>query len=379
VPTPSPIHARRLLIALLLLAVGLTAMVIRPFWVAILFAAVLTATLRRPMEWLARTLRGRRALAAGILTVAVLLAVVLPIAGLGALLVREALDGVQRFREALASEGIWGLVQRLPGPLEDLARKVVQNVPRPQQQLQQVVGEQTGQAAGAVATLLTATGTAAFQTVMMLIALFFFLVDGARLIGWLDRHMPLRPGQFRQLMEDFRATSVSVLLATIATAAIQTGAALAGYLVLRAPNLVFITFATFVAALIPALGGASMVVVVGVVQIATGREVAGGLLVVWGIAVVSLVDNFARPFLLKGGMELHGGVVFFALLGGLAAFGAIGLVIGPIVVTFLIAVVKMYEREFAPGVRAGMPVPTAPGAPPSAAEKDAPAPAGRSH
>jgi predicted PurR-regulated permease PerM len=331
------------------------------------------------MEWLARALRGRRALAAGILTVAVLLAVVLPIAGLGAILVHEALDGVQRFREALASEGIWGLVQRLPGPLEDLVRKVVQNVPRPQQQLQQVVGEQTGQAAGAVATLLTATGTAAFQTVMMLIALFFFLVDGTRLIGWLDRHMPLRPGQFRQLMEDFRTTSVSVLLATIATAAIQTGAALAGYLVFRAPNVVFVTFATFVAALIPALGGASMVVVVGVVQIATGHEVAGGLLVVWGIVVVSLVDNVARPFLLKGGMELHGGVVFFALLGGLAAFGAIGLVIGPLVVTFLIAVVKMYEREFAPGVRAGMPVPTAPGAPRSATETNAPAPAGRSH
>ena len=45
-------------------------------------------------------------------------------------------------------------------------------------------------------------------------------------------------------------------------------------------------------------------------------------------------------------MELHGGVIFFALLGGLAVFGAIGLVIGPLAVTFLLAVMRMYEREF---------------------------------
>jgi predicted PurR-regulated permease PerM len=165
-------------------------------------------------------------------------------------------------------------------------------------------------------------------------------------VGWLDRHVPLKPGQFRQLVEDFRATSVSVLVATLATAGIQTATALVGYLVFRVPNVVFLTLATFVVAMIPAIGGSSVVVVAGIVQIATGHPISGGLLVVWGLVVVSIVDNVARPFLLKGGMELHGGVVFFALLGGLAVFGAIGLVIGPLVVTFLIAVVRMYEREF---------------------------------
>jgi predicted PurR-regulated permease PerM len=368
--------------------VALSVVVISPFWVAIFFAAVLAAALKPPMNWLTRLLRGRRNLAAAILTVAVLLAVVIPVAGLGAILVTEALEGIQWFRGALASEGIWGLVRRLPGPVEDLAGKLIEAIPRPQQQIQKVVGEQGGQAAGAVATVLAATGSAAFQTVMMLIAFFFFLVDGGRLAGWLDRHVPLRPGQFRMLMEDFRATSVSVLVATLATAGIQTAAALVGYLVFRAPNVVFLTLATFVVALIPAVGGASMVVVAGIIQLATGHEISGGLLIVWGLVAVSLVDNVARPFLLKGGMELHGGVVFFALLGGLSVFGAIGLVIGPLVVTFLIAVVKMYEREYAepsPAAAAGGPAPAplappAPAAPapaPDAAATRAPAPAAR--
>jgi predicted PurR-regulated permease PerM len=340
------VHARRLLVALLVIAVALTVVVISPFWVAIFFAAVLTAALRPAMEWLSRLLRGRRSIAAGILTVAVLLAVVLPVAGLGAIVVQQALDGIQWLREALRSEGIAGLVARLPGPAEDVARRILEAVPRPQQQIQKVVGEQSGQAAGAVATLLAATGSAAFQTTMMLIAMFFLLLDGARLVGWLDRHVPLKPGQLRQLVEDFRTTSVSVLVATLATAGIQTATAVVGYLVFRAPSPLLLALATFVVAMIPAVGGASVVVVTGIVQIATGHPVSGGLLVLWGLAVVSIVDNVARPYLLKGGMELHGGVVFFALLGGLSVFGAIGLVIGPLVLTFLLAALRMYEREY---------------------------------
>jgi predicted PurR-regulated permease PerM len=184
---------------------------------------------------------------------------------------------------------------------------------------------------------------------MMLIALFFFLTDGARLIAWIDESVPLRPGQVRALLADFRQTSVSVLLATVGTAAIQSVVGLAGYLIARAPNPLFLTLVTFVLALVPAAGATVVVVAIGLLLLATGHLLAGGFLVVWGAAVVSLSDNVARPFLLKGGMELHGGLVFFALLGALAVFGGIGLVVGPLVLTFLVAVMKLYRTEFGIG------------------------------
>jgi predicted PurR-regulated permease PerM len=334
---------------MLVVAIALTASLVWPFWVAFFLAAVISATLRSWMEWLARKLRGRRELAAAILTIGVLLAVVLPIALMGTLLVREVLEGVEWLRELFASEGIGGILRRLPDPLERAAGKLIEAVPQPQQQIQQIA-TQGQQAAGVVATVIGATGTAVFQTVMMLIALFFLLVDGSRLVGWLDRHVPLRPGLLRELLEEFRKTSISVLTSTLATAGIQTLTALVGYLIARAPNVIFFTLATFVFALVPALGGAFVVVAVGLVLLATGHLLGGVFLIAWGAAVVSLIDNVARPYLLKGGMELHGGVVFFALLGGLAMFGGVGLVLGPLIVTFLLAVLKMYEREYGRGV-----------------------------
>jgi predicted PurR-regulated permease PerM len=344
------LHARRLLIALVLLALALTALIVRPFWIAFFLAAVVAAALRSPMEWLSRKLGGRRNLAAAIITVAVLLLAVLPFAGLGAILVKQVLDGVEWLRSTFQSEGFAGLLERLPGPVQEAAEDLLRAFPQPQKQLQRIAGQQGGQAAAAVGGVLAATGTALFQVTMALIALFFFLVDGARLLDWIDARLPLRPGQFRALMEDFRQTSISVLVATLGTAAIQTAVAVVGYLIARAPNVLFLALATFVLSLVPAVGGAVMVVAVALLLLATGHPIAGTFLAIWGVAIVSLSDNFARPYLLKGGMALHGGLVFFALLGGLAVFGGIGLVLGPMILTFLVAVVRLYRREFAPEV-----------------------------
>ncbi|HVI97194.1 MAG TPA: AI-2E family transporter [Anaeromyxobacter sp.] len=354
--TAAPRHARRALLVLLLGALALTLLVISPFWKGLFVAAVLTAAFRRWMEWLTRRLGGRRLIAAALLVVLAVLAVVLPVAGVATVLVREALSGIAWVRGVLESEGVAGLLGRLPGPVEDAVRRILEGFPEPQQQLQRLAGARTAQAAGALASLLSATTGAAFQTVMMLIALFFFLTDGDRLLDWLDRHVPLPRGRFRELAHEFRRTSVSVLWATIATSGIQAATGTVGYLVAGAPNVAFLALGTFVVSLIPGIGGAAIVVAVGLLMVASGHLLAGLFLVVWGLAVVSLVDNVARPYLLKGGMELHGGVVFFSLLGGIAVFGGIGLILGPLSFTFLLSVLSMYEREY--GTADGAPEPS---------------------
>ncbi len=343
----SDVHARRLLIVLVLAAVALTALIVRPFWEALFLAAAFSAALGRTMEWTALRLGGRRRFAAALVTVGVLLAAVVPLGFLGAVIVNQVIEGVQWFRQTLQSEGVSGLVQRLPGPVEHAARRLLLAIPDPQQQLQKLAGEQGGQAAAAIGGVLSATGTVVFQTAMMLIALFFFLTDGRRLVAWVDANLPLRPGQFRALMEDFRQASVSVLVATLGTAGIQTLTALVGYAIARAPNLLFLALATFICALIPAVGATVAVIVVALLLLVTGHMLAGIFLAAWGILVVAVADNVARPYLLKGEMELHGGLVFFALIGGLAAFGGIGLVLGPLVLTFLVAATRLYRREFA--------------------------------
>jgi predicted PurR-regulated permease PerM len=77
----------------------------------------------------------------------------------------------------------------------------------------------------------------------------------------------------------------------------------------------------------------------------SGHPYAAGFLAAWAVGVVSTVDTLARPYLLKDGLDLPIGIVFLALLGGVAAFGVVGVVLGPLVVTFLIAVLRIWRRE----------------------------------
>jgi predicted PurR-regulated permease PerM len=337
---------RRFLLFLIVTATALAGVIVWPFWAAFFVAAVLAAALSPWMRRLSRRLGGRRNVAAGILAFGVLVALVLPVASLGTIVVGEIVEGVASLRTTLDQGGVWGLVRRLPDPIEGAVRKLLSVVPNPQRQLQDVAGAQGGEAAKAVGGVLAATGNAVFQTTMMLIALFFFLVDGRRLLEWVGRALPLPPTQFHELVDDFRRTSVAVLVSTVGTAAVQAVVATVGYLIARAPNTIFLAVVTFVVALIPAVGGAVVVVAAALLQLAAGHPVSAVFLAIWGIGVVSLADNFARPYLMKGGMELHGGVIFFALLGGLAVFGGVGIIVGPLVTTFLVAVVRLYRRDY---------------------------------
>ena len=69
-------------------------------------------------------------------------------------------------------------------------------------------------------------------------------------------------------------------------------------------------------------------------------------LAVWGVLVVGLVDNLIKPLLVKRGLHMHGAIVFFALLGGLAAFGTVGLLLGPLIVTLFLALVRIHQRDY---------------------------------
>jgi predicted PurR-regulated permease PerM len=336
---------RHFLLAMVIAAVALTVVLVSPFWSSLLVAAVLAAAANRPMAWLSARLRGKRELAAGLLVVGLLAALALPVAALVTVIAGQAVIGFQWLREALASQNVTDLIARLPSWLEPLARRLIAAVPDLEAEIKALAGAGGGQAVSALGGLLAATGGALLRLGVTLIACFFFLTDGHRLVTWLEAAAPMAPGQFRELAGEFRRTAVSVLVATVATAGIQSGAALIGFLIAGVPGPLFLTFVTFVVALVPAVGGTVVVLATAVLQYATGHPVAAVFLAVWGVAVVSMVDTLARPYLLKDGMDLPIGIVFLALLGGVAAFGVIGLVLGPLVVTFLIAALRIWRRD----------------------------------
>jgi len=126
---------------------------------------------------------------------------------------------------------------------------------------------------------------------------------------------------------------------------LQAVAALVGFLFAGVPSPLFFFALTFIMAFVPAVGGGGTTVAVAGFVLLTGRPGAALFLALWGMVVVGLADNALKPLLMRSSVQLHGALIFFALLGGLAFFGAVGLIAGPVILVFFLAVVRMARRE----------------------------------
>jgi predicted PurR-regulated permease PerM len=353
-PTKSEVSdqtAKRFFLVVLITATVLLCLVIRPMASALFLAAVLAGALWPLQQGLTRRVRGRRGIAAGVLVLGVVIAIVGPVVSMSAFVVKEGADGVKFVSQTVRSEGVSGLIERLPESLQKITRPVLDQIPRApgtegDQGLEKQVTGQGSRAAAAVGAAVAATGSLLFQATLMVIALFFMLVQGKELVTWLDGTLPLKRGQTQELLIDFKKVSYSVLVSSLATAAVQALAAMIGYFIARVPHPIFFAAVTFFVAFIPAIGAASVCLLAALILLVTGHPYMALFLSIWGVLVVGLVDNVVKPWLIKSGMQMNGAIVFFALIGGLGAFGTVGLLMGPMIVSLFLALLRMYRGDF---------------------------------
>jgi len=332
----------RFFLALMLVAIALLAMVTYPVASELFLAAVLAGVLWPLQQRLTRHLRGRPGVAAGVVVSLVVLVLVGPLAALAAFMIRDSDDALAWVAKTASSDYVQTLLARLPETLRDFLVDAIARLPATVGDALLRIGADRGTAAAA------AGASAALSTTLMLIGLYFLLVRGDQLVGWLDEVSPLRPGQTKELLLAFKSVSYAVVVSTFVTSGVQALAALIGYLIARVPNPAFFAAVTFFVAFIPAIGAGAVCVVAALLLFVTGHPYLAIFLALWGIVVVGLADNVVRPLLIKRGLEMHGAVVFFSLIGGLAAFGSIGLLVGPLAVAFFLALVRMYRQEASP-------------------------------
>ena len=311
--TPDPDRvARRFFTVVLVSTIVLLALVVRPLATALFMAAVLAGSLWPLQERMERHLR-RRSIVAAILVLGVIVLLLGPLVAFSTYLFREIAEALKFITDTIRSEGVTGLRERLPEGVDRVLNSVLEWISRQSggsldsSVVQRQVTAQGGKAVVAVGAAVSATGSLLFQGTMMIIALYFFLVEGDELVSWLDGISPLRRGQTRELLREFKGVTYAVIVSTGITAAVQAAAALIGYYIARVPNPIFFGGLTFFVAFIPAVGAASICLVAAGLLFVTGHPYWALFLAIWGVAVVGLVDNVVKPYLIKAGMQLRGG------------------------------------------------------------------------
>ncbi|HEV3340700.1 MAG TPA: AI-2E family transporter [Pirellulales bacterium] len=180
---------------------------------------------------------------------------------------------------------------------------------------------------------------------VMVVALYYFLADGPAMIKALMRISPLDDRYEEQLLNEFSTVTRAVVVATLLSALVQGLLAGVGYLFAGLGSVALLTMLTMLFSLVPFVGGTAVWVPCCLWLFLEGRITAAIVLALYCGIVVSASDNIIKPLVLQGQSNLHPLLALLSVLGGVKALGPIGILVGPMIVAFLQALLKMVQIE----------------------------------
>lgn len=336
------------LVALAALAV-LVYQILLPFFAPIAWALFIAFLLHPTHGWLTRRLGGRPGWSASLLTLATFVVLVGPLTALGAAFAAQVAD-LLRYAQDFAAE-------HKGQDVYDLATVPV--IGPAIAWLQETTGFSLAQmqayalqGARAVLGSLAALGKTAFVGalgtvigfVMMMFILFFAIRDGRSMFADLRALVPMSSAERGRLFDHLASVTRAMVYGTGVTAIVQGVLIAIGFAVVGLPSPIVFGVLAALFALVP-MAGTPVVWVPAVIVLAVqGRYGAAIFLAIWGGATTT-IDNFLRPILVSGRAHVGTLTVFIGVLGGVSAFGAIGIFLGPLVLALVIALMRFVLEQ----------------------------------
>ena len=345
VPVRDRFYARTFaLVTALLLGVALFR-IVQPFFGPLLWALFIAFLLNPLHVWLTRRLQGRSHLSAALLTVLTLIVLLGPLAALSAAFAAQVGDLLQAAQSTVADQtrnNVFDLtkVPWIHDTIQWLDATFGVNIA----QVRGWIIEASRSVLQSLASLggkvfLGAVGTV-FGFVLMVFLLFFIIRDGAGMWGTLRELIPMTRQQKNKLFDHLAAVTRALVYGTGLTALIQGALVGISFAIVGLPSALVFGVIAALAALLP-FGGTGLVWIPAAIALAAqGRWGATIFMLLWGALLVGLVDNIVRPMLVAGRAPVSTLTVFIGVLGGISAFGAIGLFLGPVVLALIIALLQ---------------------------------------
>lgn len=332
---------------LLMLTTLLTLYVIKPFWSALFLAGALAVASYPLFVRLTRLLRGRAQLAGLLMTGALFIFLIAPLASIVTIGITEVTAGLEWVQDVLGIDSLRDLsAPQLPPGVDDAVGQTTQFLHISRSDLRSYASQALNWVQAAAPSILSTSVNAAGVSVFVLAGYFFFLVDGRRLGQWVYRLSPLPHTQTEELFDEFRNVSSAALLGTVATSALVGVLVAVGFMVASIPHAVFFGLFTILAGFIPVIGSALVWLPAVGILFLNGRVGMGLGLLVWCGVGVFIADNVVKPLLMRGKGEMHFGLLILSLFGGLAMLGGIGIIAGPVIVAFMMAMLRIYLRDY---------------------------------
>jgi len=318
----------------------LTLFVILPFVEYVIASAILAFILYPFHRRLTRRLRRRvstrfgEMLSALTLILSAIVAVILPLAYITLVLVRD-LTAIAAGETSINVAAIEAEIATLTGQDPEIG------------DLLQTGGELLVQTLfGGFSGVLNTAIRASVGLSLALFLVYYTLIDGPAFVGWIRETSPLPAEVTADLVDRVNVMTRGVVIGHISVALLQALVAGLGLWAAGIPNVVFWTFVMAVLALLPLIGAFFVWGPAAAYLVIIDQVTAGVFLAVYGVAVIAMVDNYARPLVIDQQAHLNPAVILLGVFGGIYSVGFTGLFVGPIVIGVLAATLETFREDY---------------------------------
>ncbi len=321
-----------LLVGLLILSF----MVLREFLLALVWAIIIVYVMWPPYQWLRRQLKDQASLSAAVMTAIIAAVISLTIYWLAAMLQDETKIAYQ----SLVGNGPYqppDFISRIPW-LGNYLQEWLDQLSNDRTEMATQFADWAKQWLGSFAKFLGGIGQNVMKLGVVLVTVFFCFRDGKEMIKQLQQGLVRFLGKYQHVyLRAAGSTTRAVVYGLVLAAMGQGTLAGLGYYVAGVKAPVLFGAITALLAMVP-MGATLVWFPIGIMLILTDQLWPGIGLLLWGVLVVSTVDNVIRPLVISGASQVPFLVVLFGVLGGLTAFGAVGLFLGPVILAVLLSV-----------------------------------------
>lgn len=313
--------------------------VARPFLAALIMAAIVSEIAKPIYRFMMKTLYNNNVLSAASTLIIIVASIIIPLIGVAILAANQATS------LTLGAVAIYGNISANPVPFElpdwlPFQDEMEDAWPQILAKVQELVGIVAAYLATALAALTKGTASFFLNLFIFLYAMYFFVQMERSIISQVLSFTTLPASLQEKLDERIISVSRATIKGTLFIAVIQGALGGIGFWVAGVQAPIFWAVIVTIASVIPAVGGA-IIVLGGAVYLAiNGAYPMAIALALWGSVVVGTIDNILRPILVGREAQIHDIFILIGTLGGLAAFGAVGLVLGPVLAGLFLTVWK---------------------------------------
>ncbi len=325
------------LFILLLLTIVLTVLIFFPFLSVLILTVAFSVALNPVYLWIKRRITRNVSWIASILTILIfLICLCTPLFFVGKTVFYQAQDIYMNIATS-ENTGTWidGINDKinnyLPGGFDF--------------SLQDKIAELFSTLTSSLGTLFSTTLNSVLMFTLMIFALFYLFKDGKKWEKDFMKMLPLSDKNSSQIISDLKASINRIFKGSFIIALAQGFLAWVGFTVFGVPHAIIWAIVASIASFIPTIGTSVVSVPAMAYLFFSGMQLQALGLLLWSILLISTIDNILNPYIISKNTEIPSIFMLFSILGGVALFGAIGIIVGPLVLSLLYSLVSIYKRE----------------------------------